>query len=294
MHEYWTRAQYDDICDRIEQEEDDGEEKDEELGVIDALVQEHAHAANEHVQTEEKECAEEDEDLEEERQSEEFVDEDESGDDQEISDESFDSENNHGLKHRCPLNQLKAFHSTLSLPPDCMHDAFEGVAAQDLCAGIKILSLKGWFSIEDYNKKLKGLGYTSYESSDVPEAVSKKARKLSGKACSIWVHVRNFPLVIKGFLYDNDALDIEEKVLVWMLKLVEVISRLCATEFRNNEIELLDTKIVDYLDARKENFEEFPDIVGTPKPKHHLLTHYAQSVRLFGPPLGYWTGRFER
>ena len=298
MHDYWTSGQYDEICDRIEQAEEEDEEKDEEPGLIDTLYQEHVNAADEEVQTEERECAEEYEDLEEGKLSEEFVDEE--SDDQESSDESYadesniGEENNHGLKHRCPLNQLKSFHSTLSLPPDSMHDALEGVAAQDLCAGIKILSLKGWFSIEEYNRKLKGLGYSSYESSDVPEAVAKKARKLSGKACSIWVHVRNFPLVVKGFLYDNDALEVGDKVLVWILKLVEVINRLSATEFRNNEIELLDTKIVEYLDARKEIYEQFPEVVGTPKPKHHLLTHYAQAVRLFGPPLGYWTGRFER
>jgi hypothetical protein len=206
MHDYWTRAQYDEICDRIEQEED--EERVEEPGMIDTLYQEHVNAADQQVHTEESDREEENEDLEEGRQSAEFVDEE--SDDEESSDESNDDEsnigeeNNHGLKHRCPLNQLKSFHATLSLPPDCMHDALEGVAAQDLCAGIKILSLKGWFSIEDYNRKLKGLGYSSYESSDVPEAV---ARKLSGKACSIWVHVQNFPwLGLNLSLYQSSSL----------------------------------------------------------------------------------------
>ena len=202
--------------------------------------------------------------------------------------------NKHGLKHRCSFNQLQSFHATLSFPPDCMHDALEGVAAQDLNAGIKILSSRRWFSLDDYNRKLKGLGFTSYESTDVPEAVPKNARKLSGKACSIWVHVRNFPLVVKGFLYDNDDLKSDDEVLVWMLKLVDVINRLSATEFRNNEIELLETKIVEYLDTRKDIYEQYPDVLGTPKPKHHLLTHYGQAVRLYGPPLAYWTGRFER
>ena len=35
-----------------------------------------------------------------------------------------------GLRARCPLNELSAFHAVTSFPADCMHDLLEGVIAQ--------------------------------------------------------------------------------------------------------------------------------------------------------------------
>ena len=33
--------------------------------------------------------------------------------------------------------------------------------------------------------------------------------------------------------------------------------------------------------------------LGSAKPKTHFLTHYPQAVRMYGPPLAYWTARYE-
>lgn len=60
-----------------------------------------------------------------------------------------------GIKHRYPLNVLKAFHSTSGFPVDILHDIFEGVVSQDLLGIIRILKVKGWFSIQEYNTNMK-------------------------------------------------------------------------------------------------------------------------------------------
>ena len=181
----------------------------------------------------------------------------------EIEDNSSEDEiDRHGLKKRCSLNQLEAFHAVLGFPPDCMHDLLEGVAAQDLYGGIRILSIKGWFTLEEYNQKLKSLGYPSYEASDRPEPVPKKAKKMPGKACSVWTHVRNFPLIARDLVQDP-----EDEILEFLLKLVEITSRITAPEFRNHEIDALEEKMIEYLDARKLIFASYPEILGTPKPK---------------------------
>ena len=39
--------------------------------------------------------------------------------------------------------------------------------------------------------------------------------------------------------------------------------------------------------------ETYSNQLGTAKPKHHFLSHYGQAIRLYGPPLCYWTARFE-
>ena len=263
MHSYWSKEQYDGICDRIEEDEDSIEEQ----GSTDVLDLEADVLVTDGGEQQEES------DVEEESYSGQVPDEDFDASDDPDSD-GFDEEevlelaaNNHGLRYRCVFNQLQSFHATLSFPPDSMHDALEGVAAQDLNAGIKILSLRKWFSLEEYNKKLKGLGFPSYESADIPEAVNKKSRKLSGKACSIWVHVRNFPLVVKGFLHDDDSLKSDDEVLLWILKLIDIVNRISATEFRSHEIDALETEIVEYLDIRKDIYDQYPDSVGTPKPK---------------------------
>ena len=210
-------------------------------------------------------------------------------DEEEIEDEN-DEVQLYGIKHRCPLNSLEAFHSTSGFPPDILHDVFEGLVSQDLLGIIRILSLHNWFSIEEYNNCLQGLSYKFHESNDRPQNVPtlKKTKKLLGKACSIWIHMRNFPLIIRRFVLDKD-----DPILILGLKLHEITERLTASEFKDYEIDVLEDKIVDYLDERKNVFDEYPALIGTPKPKTHYISHYPEAIRLYGPPMSYWTARYE-
>ena len=68
--------------------------------------------------------------------------------------------------------------------------------------------------------------------------------------------------------------------------------RITAEKFELYEIDRFEDCVISYLDARKAVFENFP-VIGTPKPKHHYMTHYPDSIRMFGPPLGFWTARYE-
>merc|ERR1712129_58897 len=220
-----------------------------------------------------------------------------SDDDEETSSEEEEEEDDQddlatfGLRNRSPLNQLKTFHACVNLPPDLMHDVLEGVVAQDLYGFIKVFVQNGVFSTEEYNRRLKRFGFLSYEAADRPQDVpiKSKALKLPGKACSLWVHIRNFPLIIQEF-FEEDS---EDDVLLLALKLVDITNRLTAVEFRNHEIEELEDRIIDYLDTRRTIFESYPNLMGSVKPKHHFLVHYGQAIRLFGPPLAFWTARWE-
>ena len=133
---------------------------------------------------------------------------------------------------------------------------------------IRILSVKGWFTLDQYNKALQTLVYLSYERVDkpCPLPTSSKVKKLKGKALSNWVHLRNWPLVIRQFDYDC-----EDIVLQLGLNLHDIVERLCAQEFHLYEIRLLDEKIVEYLDLRKIVRNEYPNLMTKPKPKHHFL-----------------------
>ena len=278
MKSYWTVQEYDMICSKLE--EDDGEEEEDQL-VVDEnnlLFQS---------ESQELQVFNDEEDLRSAMNEEESDDVDDDGDDNDTG-EIDENQETFGLKRRCPLNELQAFHAVTSFPPDCMHDWLEGALAQDLCGGIKILSLKGWFSLEEYNNRLKKFKFSSYEANDKPQEIGKKSKKLSGKACSLWVHARNFPLIVKDFIKDLD-----DEVLSFLLLLVDITARITANEFRHHEIDNLEQEVLKYLNDRKDIHEAFPDCMGTPKPKHHFISHYGQAIRLYGPPLSYWTARFE-
>jgi hypothetical protein len=69
--------------------------------------------------------------------------------------ESGDPVENFSLRGRCPFNQLTTFHATTSLAPDVMHDFLEGVVPLDLVGILKCLVKDGWFSVDEYNEKLR-------------------------------------------------------------------------------------------------------------------------------------------
>ena len=140
--------------------------------------------------------------------------------------------------------------------------------AEDLLSVIRALANKGWFSLEQYNSALKSFRWLLHEMFDKPQQVplSKKIGKLKGKACSQWVHMRNWPLLVKKFSIDKD-----DEVLALGLKLHEVTERITATEYREYEIQLLHDSVLDYLDMRKRIRMEMPQIFSKPKPKHHFI-----------------------
>ena len=152
----------------------------------------------------------------------------------------------------------------------------EGVVAEDLLSITRGLSKKGWFSLEKYNTTLKNFGWLAYELSDKPQPVplSRKVMKLKGKAVSQWTHIRNWPLIVKKYILDED-----DVLLGLGLKLHEVTEHITAPEFVEYEIQLLEESIIAYLDMRKVVRSEFPDTFKRPKPKHHFMREIFKNIK---------------
>ena len=83
---------------------------------------------------------------------------------------------------------------------------------------------------------------------------------------SVWVHLRNWPFVLRRFLKDED-----EPALHLGLQLHELVERITASEFREHEIDILEEKIYEYLDSRATLRNEYPRCLLRPKPKHHFM-----------------------
>ena len=148
-----------------------------------------------------------------------------------------------------------------------------GVVPLDLLAMIRIMETIGLITTVEYNKALNTLEFSASEGSDkpypVPEFKSKKTTRLSGKAMSQWTHIRNWPLVVKKFV-----LDPEENVVRMCLLLHEIVERVTAYEFYPYEIDLLEEKILRYLEMRQKAYVDYPNIMPSPKPKHHYMRVY--------------------
>ena len=93
--------------------------------------------------------------------------------------------------------------------------------------------------MDQYNLRLRMFNFHSYEAADKPQVIPQgKGKKLPGKAISLWIHCRNFPLLIKSFVKDTD-----DDVFKLALLLVEVTNRVAAVEVMNYEIEVLENLI---------------------------------------------------
>ena len=108
---------------------------------------------------------------------------------------------------------------------------------------------------------------SSSESGDKPKCVpDQKCNKLRGKAISMWVHIRNWPVIMSTLVKDR-----KDSVLALGLKLNEVTERITSPQFRDYEIQLLEDSVIDYLDRRKKIRQNYPEFFNRPKPKHHYL-----------------------
>ena len=76
--------------------------------------------------------------------------------------------------------------------------------------------------------------------------------------------------------------------LSW-LKLVELFSVTVQHELVVADVEEID----DLQLAHSAAFDAVPEYAGLKRPKHHLCTHLANDVWLYGPPRGYWCFGFE-
>merc|ERR1712096_115491 len=147
-HEPWTIEEYDDITDDLDEMPDDAND-------LTVTTEENLFDQFEEPETD----SSEDDEPESEPES--------------ISEELENEVGNRGLKSLCVFNKLKAFNCVTSMPPDCLHDLFEGVGAQDLLGIIRILKNKGWFSLENYNVALQKFQLSPQEASNKPQQVPK-------------------------------------------------------------------------------------------------------------------------
>ena len=199
-------------------------------------------------------------------------------------DEQPDSEVFKGWKRKSPYNELKSFSTLNSLPFDALHDVHEGLLSYDIPCILKYFVKKKWFTFEQLNKRLTEFPYS--RDMDKPALfLNKNFTRLPGKGMASGLLVRILPFLIMQYL----PIDVEDDVIFKMLQQIHRILELTMSEsFDLFLISELDSHIQSYFSSRKTNSNNFC----TMKPKHHHISHLAESITYHGPPTITWTARY--
>lgn len=188
----------------------------------------------------------------------------------------------YGVKFMSPLNEIPGFHVIQGLPPDLMHDVFEGIVPYEICLVLQQLIKDNIFTLDFFNCRISNFHYSSIDARNKPETQNLHKNTLIGTASQNWTLVRLLPLLIGDIIPKGN--------LMWnfFLHLKLIIEMLCSPNFTIGHLDILQFEIEDHLYKFKSLFSEFPL-----KPKHHYLLHYPQHILNFDPLINYWCFRFE-
>ncbi|XP_064462995.1 uncharacterized protein LOC135373883 [Ornithodoros turicata] len=191
----------------------------------------------------------------------------------------------YGVTEPSPLLALNYFDVTAQLPPDLMHDIFEGSLAYVIHHVLQGLVADCVLRPSDIEKVVH-FRYGVNDKKNRPEAISETFLRdyhaLRGTASQKWCLFRLLPLIIGSSIPEgNDH---------WCIYLAfrEVVDLLLAEEVPIECVPYLEVRIQDFLIAFVAQYTSARLI-----PKLHYLIHYPRFIVHFGPLKHYWCMRFE-
>ncbi|KAE8741237.1 hypothetical protein FOCC_FOCC013223 [Frankliniella occidentalis] len=201
------------------------------------------------------------------------------------SDLALDNVKLTGIKEECVFHKINNFHVTENYVCDWMHDILEGICKYNLVGIFEAFIFeKKYLSIERLQSIMLSHDYGNV--SNKPPVISredftKSNMKIRMSANEMLVFVQHLPIMI-GHLIPSD--DDHWKLLSM---LYDIVLFLLSTSFTSENILHLDYLIVQHHLLYVKLFGE------TLKPKHHHLLHYSRIIKLCGPPIHFWSMRFE-
>lgn len=189
-----------------------------------------------------------------------------------------------GIKEECVFHEIEGFHVTLNPAVDFMHDILEsGCCNYDL---IEILfyfiEIKKYFTLDLLNSVIRTHDYGNV--SNKPPLISEtdlKSGKIRMSANEMLVFVQHLPSMIGNFIPQND------RYWTLFLFLYDILAILLCGSLQQEAIVHLDYFIVQHHLL-------YVELLGSSlKNKHHHMLHYPRIIRLSGPPVHYWSMRYE-
>lgn len=188
-----------------------------------------------------------------------------------------------GIKRSCPLNALHHWHVTENFVVDVMHDILEGIAPFELSLIFNKLSQDKQcnFSLEKLNSAITSFNYSLADKNSQPPTVLC-CNSIRMTASEMWCFLRNLPLLIGGLIPRDQP---HWRLLLMLLDITDIVFAPAITENLSNFLSHLVEEHHCYFK------ELFPD--RQLLPKHHFLVHYPRCLKMSGPPVRYWSMRFE-
>lgn len=197
-----------------------------------------------------------------------------------------ESQSQNGVQADCVLSQhLEHFHTVTGFPPDALHDLFEGIVPVELALCIGEMIRRKYFTLEYLNERILSFPYQHTDKLDKPHKIPPTftvKKSIGGNAHENSTLLRLLPLII------GNAVPEEDEAWTVLMDLKEVVELSLCSEFTEESIQYLQSKIQDHKEMLKEAFPDFKL-----RPKHHYVEHYPDLVRRFGPLVHLWTMRFE-
>nr|XP_042911096.1 uncharacterized protein LOC122272092 [Parasteatoda tepidariorum] len=191
--------------------------------------------------------------------------------------------NLYGLKFNSPMNDLRYFHTSTMLPPDAMHDLFEGIVPLELALIISSLIKSKFISLPLLNRRIRSLKFGFNDKPNRPyELKVNFAKGIQMPASRMWFLLRFLPLMIGIFVPENE--------IVWefLLILKDIVDIILSPVINTDYVSLLKDLIYEHHTMFTQIFKETKL-----KPKHHFLVHYPRLILEFGPLVHLWSMRFE-
>ena len=168
-----------------------------------------------------------------------------------------------------------------------MHDLLEGVTSKVLSLVLnRLIFTDKFFSLDFINHKINSFAYGYVDQKNKPaplkEQQIKNGKKLSLKASQCWCLMRNIPLMI-GMSVPEDNL--HYSLLLIHLDILDII--FCPI------ISVYDTHYLSDLISEHHKLFLFLFPTQNLTPKFHNMVHYPSVIRTLGPPVHYWTMRYE-
>lgn len=194
-----------------------------------------------------------------------------------------------GIKRPCPFNMLSEFHCMTALPPDIMHDLFEGVLPSTMGLVTNQLIEENVVTLEDLNRSIQSFPYARLDVNH-PGPLRRYGSSgvvLKGKASEMWCLLRLFPLILLLAGVPMTVLSTNPCIQL-VSKLIKIVLLAVAFAISETEAARMQESVEEFLSDLRRVFPSF-----RLTPKFHYMIHYRDQTLRHGPLRQLWSMRFE-
>lgn len=192
----------------------------------------------------------------------------------------------YGIASKCPFEEIVAFETTNSFPPDVMHDFLEGIIPRLLKLMLKTFHTDRVCLLQTFNAELNSFDWGPLDKTSKPVELKDSFLRDSsftfpGSAAQKLCLFLKLPLLIGSVVPTDNK--------VWSLYLLgrSIADVVLARNIEKKWLCVLESYITDFLAL-------FSDIFpGRLTPKFHYLLHYPRLISAYGPLRNLWCMRFE-